>query len=131
MMHTQSTPETSTRTVSDLGALRLLNHEFIRAVVSSNVGWFEQHLSSDFLNSNPDGTLSDRAAFLRHVAKPSSVSRLQAEDVRIRLFGDSALVHARTTYVKADGQPGAGRYTDVWARIGDAWRCVAADVTRC
>lgn len=125
------TAEQSTRTVSDLAALRLLNQEFIRAVGESDAAWFERHLSSDFVNSNPDGTLSDRAAFLRQVARPATVSRLQADDVRIRLFRDSALVHGRTRYLKADGEPGAGRYTDVWARIEGAWRCVAADVTRC
>ena len=130
MQNTHTTPEASTRTVGDLSALRLLNQQFIRSVAMSDVGWFEQHLSSDFVNSNPDGTLSDRAAFLRHVTKPSTVPKLQADDVRIRLFGDSALVHGRTSYTKADGEPGAGRYTDVWARVDGAWRCVAADVTR-
>lgn len=131
MSDTLITAEASTQAVSDLAALRLLNQEFIRAVATSNAAWFDRHLSSDFVNSNPAGTLSERAEFLAHVARPSAVSRLQAEDVRIRLFGDSALVHARTTYVKASGEPGAGRYTDVWARIDGAWRCVAADVTRC
>ena len=53
------------------------------------------------------------------------------EDVVIRVLGDVALIHARTTYVRADGQPGAGRYTDVWAkRGGGRWICVAANVTR-
>jgi len=125
------TPEAGTRTASDLNALRVLNDGFIRAVAESNAAWFDQHLSSDFVNSNPDGTLSERAAFLQRVAQPSAVSALQADDVRIRLFGDSALVHGRTHYIKPDGSSGAGRYTDVWARIDGAWRCVAADVTRC
>lgn len=111
--------------------LQRLNEEFIRAIAASDAAWFDRHLSSDFVNSNPDGTLSERTAFLERVAKPSAVSQLHADDVRIRLFGDSALVHGRTHYVKADGEPGAGRYTDVWARIDGAWRCVAADVTRC
>ncbi|HSW24085.1 MAG TPA: nuclear transport factor 2 family protein, partial [Burkholderiaceae bacterium] len=111
--------------------LRLLNDQYIRSVATSDAGWFERHLSADFLNSNPDGTLSDRAAFLQHVARPSTVIGLTAEDVRIRLFGETAIVHGRTTYLKADGLPGAGRYTDVWARSGDKWLCVAADVTRC
>jgi hypothetical protein len=115
----------------DLGALRRLNDGFIQSVSASDAAWFERHLSSDYVNSNPDGTLSDRAAFIRQVARPSAVSRLAAEDVRIRLFGATAIVHGRTTYLKADGQLGAGRYTDVWARAGDAWACVAADVTRC
>lgn len=130
MPDTATTAEASTQAVSDLSALRLLNEQFIRAVATSNAAWFDQHLSTDFVNSNPDGTLSERAAFLAHVARPSTLSRLQADDVRIRLFGDSALVHARTSYIKASGEPGTGRYTDAWARIGGAWRCVAADVTR-
>ena len=48
----------------------------------------------------------------------------------IRVLGEVALIHARTTYVKADGQAGAGRYTDVWARRGSGWVCVAANITR-
>jgi len=126
-----ATPIRDSYEASDLAALRLLNDQFIRSVATSDAAWFERHLSEDFLNSNPDGTLSDRAAFLRQIARPSVVTQLAAEDVRIRLFGQTAIVHGRTTYLKADGQPGAGRYTDVWARSGDSWWCVAADVTRC
>jgi ketosteroid isomerase-like protein len=53
-----------------------------------------------------------------------------AAHVRIRIFGDVALIHARTTYKKPNGEPAAGRYTDVWARQGGGWLCVAAHVTR-
>jgi ketosteroid isomerase-like protein len=131
MPSTTEPAETSTRAQSDLSTLRLLNQEFIRAVGASDAAWFDQHLSSDFVNSNPDGTLSERAGFLHRVAQPSAVSQLRADDVRIRLFGDSALIHGRTLYIKGNGEPGAGRYTDVWARIDGAWLCAAADVTRC
>jgi len=116
---------------TDLAALRQLNDQFIRAVASSDAIWFEHHLSADFVNSNADGTLSDRASFVRRVAAPSPVTQLAADDVRILLFGHTAIVHGHTTYRKSDGQPGAGRYTDVWARAGHTWLCVAADVTRC
>ena len=67
---------------------------------------------------------------LAQIGRGSTVKSLDIEDVLIRVLGDVALIHARTTYVKADGQPGAGRYTDVWARRGDGWVCVAANVTR-
>jgi hypothetical protein len=39
-------------------------------------------------------------------------------------------VRATTSYRKADGQPGKGRCTDIWARRGGRWVCVAAHVTR-
>jgi ketosteroid isomerase-like protein len=127
-MHTPS--DTRGIEAQDLATLRQLNDAFIRAVAQSDAAWFERHLSADFVNSNPDGTLSERAAFVQRIAQPSGVSSLAVEDVRIRLFGDSAMIHARTTYVKPNGQSGAGRYTDVWARVGGEWLCAAADVTR-
>jgi ketosteroid isomerase-like protein len=115
---------------SDFQALETLNEGYIRSVRESDVQWFERNLSQDFLNSNPDGTLVDRAAFLRQIAPPCPVAQFGAEDVRVRLFGDTGVVHGRTTYVKPDGQPGRGRYTDVWQRQDGRWLCVAAHVTR-
>jgi ketosteroid isomerase-like protein len=116
--------------VDDTTLLEQLNWNYIRSVQESDVGWFRDNLTSDFLNSNPDGTLVDRAGFLEQIARPVTISGLQSEDVRIRILGDTALIHARTRYRKLDGQPGAGRYTDIWQRRGTRWLCVAAHVTR-
>jgi ketosteroid isomerase-like protein len=74
--------------------------------------------------------LLDRAAFLARVAAPSSLTGLEGHDVLVRLVGDVALVHARTTFREA-GRPGHGRYTDVWARRAGRWVAIAAHVTRC
>jgi ketosteroid isomerase-like protein len=115
---------------SDLAVLHELNQGFIRSVRTSDVAWFERNLSADFLNSNADGTLVDRAAFLRQIAAPCPVADFSVEDVRIRVLGDAAITHGRTTYIKPAGQPGAGRYTDVWVRQAGRWVCVSADVTR-
>ena len=115
---------------ADLDTLRRLNHNYVRSVEESDVAYFEEALADDFLASNPDGSLVDRAAFLAQIARPATVSRLEAHDVRIRILGDIAIIHARTTYIRADGKPGAGRYTDVWARRQGRWLCVAAQVTR-
>jgi ketosteroid isomerase-like protein len=114
----------------DLETLRGLNENYIRSVAESDVGWLDRHLSADFLNSNPDCSIVDRAAFLAQIAKPIAVSGLRCEDVNIRLFGDMSIIHARTVYNKPDGSAGAGRYTDIWARQGGRWLCVAAHVAR-
>ena len=70
------------------------------------------------------------AGFLAQTARPVTISNLEANDVEIRLFGDVAIIHARTSYTMADGRPGAGRYTDVWACQNGKWLCVSAHVTR-
>jgi ketosteroid isomerase-like protein len=115
---------------SEQATLETLNREYIRSVSEADVQWFDANLSDDFVNSNPDGSFLDRAGFLAQIGRGSIVKNLDIEDVLIRELGDVALIHARTTYVKADGQPGAGRYTDVWAKRGGRWVCVAANVTR-
>jgi GNAT superfamily N-acetyltransferase len=114
----------------DLDTLQELNRNYIRSVRVSDVRWFEEHLAGDFLNTNPDGSLVDRAGFLAQIARQGAVANLEADDVDVRMIGEVAIIHARTTYKRPDGQPGAGRYTDIWTRRQGRWLCVAAHVTR-
>lgn len=116
---------------TDLATLEALNRDYIRSVQNSDVARFDQILAAEFYCSNPDGSLVDRAGFLAQTARPVTISDLTARDVQIRLLGDVAIIHARTTYTLPDGRAGSGRYTDVWARRDGAWRAVAAHVTRC
>src|SRR5690349_5992149 len=106
---------------ADLETLRQLNEDYVRAVQESDVRRFDEILADDFLNTNPDGSLVDRAGFLAQIARPVSITGLAPSDVRIRMMGDVAIIHARTTYKKADGTAGAGRYTDIWARRQGRW----------
>ena len=116
---------------SDHDTLLALNRDYIRSVQTSDVRRFDEILAKDFLCSNPDGSLVDRAGFLEQTARPVAISHLEAQDVVIRIMGDVALIHARTTYTRPDGGAGAGRYTDVWARREGRWLAVSAHVTRC
>ena len=115
---------------SDLEILEQLNRDYIASVQNSDIARFDEILAGEFYCSNPDGTLVDRAMFLVQTAKPVTIRDLEARDVIIRLFGDVAIIHARTTYKTADGAAKSGRYTDVWARQGGAWLAVSAHVTR-
>ena len=116
---------------TDHAALLQLNADYIRAVQMSDVHRFDEMLADDFVCSNPDGSLVDRAGFLEQTTRPVTIRNLAAHDVRIRLMGDSAIIHGATRYTRADGQPGTGRYTDMWARRDGFWLAVSAHVTRC
>jgi ketosteroid isomerase-like protein len=121
---------TDTATGTDLAILHDLNRDYINSVQHSDVRRFDEILSDDFLCSNPDGTLIDRAAFLEQTARPVAIRNLEAHDVNVRLMGDFAIIHARTSYTLPDGRQGGGRYTDVWARRAGRWLAVSAHVTR-
>ena len=125
-MHTHTTSAEDV----DLDALRDLNLAYLDSVRTGDVEGFREILSEDFLCSLPDGTLLDKLQFLDHTAKPRTLSRLEADDVRIRVLGDVAIIHAATRYTTLDGQDGRGRYTDVWQKRGGTWLAVSAHVTR-
>ena len=123
--------ETKLASRTDLETLQNLNRDYINSVQRSDVPRFDEILAEDFLCSNPDGSLIDRAAFLKQTALPVKISNLQTSEVKIRVMGDVAIIHAQTTYTGPDGRAGSGRYTDVWARRQGRWLAVSAHVTRC
>ena len=119
-----------TTTATDLQELTALNDDYIRSVQRSDSRRFDEILANDFLCTQADGSLLTRAQFLEYTARPVAITDLAAHDVDVRLMGDVAIIHARTTYTLPDGRVGHGRYTDIWARRGGRWLAVAAHVTR-
>ena len=122
--------QTNANAQRDLDTLTALNRDYTASVQKGDVKRFEEILADDFMCSNPDGSLLDKAEFLKLTAQPVTISGLVAEDVRIRLLGDFAIIHARTSYSAVDGAINGGRYTDVWARRNGKWLAVSAHVTR-
>lgn len=122
--------QAETAAVADARVLLNLNRAYIEAVQRSDARWFDRMLTSDFRCSLPDGTFIDRQRFLERAALPLDITDLEVHDVLVRVLGDAAIVHARTTFSTGDGRPGSGRYTDVWCRQDGEWRVAAAHFTR-
>jgi ketosteroid isomerase-like protein len=118
--------QTDANAKRDLETLTALNRDFTASVQNGDVKRFGEILASDFMMSTPDGSLLDKAEFLKLTAQPVTISGLVAEDVRIRLLGDFAIIHARFNSRSADGKPRRGRYTDNWARRDGVWVAVSA-----
>jgi ketosteroid isomerase-like protein len=125
-----ATMNANSATPADLEVLTALNRDYIHSVQHGDVRRFEEILAEDFLCSNPDGSLVDKPGFLAQTARPVTISGLAIEDVRVRILGDVAIIHARTGYATASGEQRKGRYTDVWARRNGVWLAISAHVTR-
>jgi ketosteroid isomerase-like protein len=115
---------------SDIDELTALNRDYVASVQNCDVKRFDQILAQEFYCSNPDKSLVDRAAFLKQTALPVTIKNLRAEDVKVRVLGDFAIIHAATSYTTADGQQAHGRYTDCWAKQNGRWLAVSAHVSR-
>jgi ketosteroid isomerase-like protein len=114
----------------DIEELTTLNRDYVSSVQNSDVKRFDEILAQDFYCSNPDKSLVDRASFLKQTAIPVTIRNLVADEVKIRVMGDFAIIHARTHYTTPDGKPTSGRYTDCWARQNGRWLAVSAHVSR-
>src|SRR3984957_18310301 len=115
---------------NDIDELTILNRDYVASVQNCDVKRFDEILAQDFYCTNPDKSLVDRAAFLKQTAIPVTIRNLIADEVKIRVIGDFAIIHARTSYTTADGKQAFGRYTDCWVRQNGRWLAVSAHVAR-
>ena len=113
----------------DIDELTMLNRDYVASVQNSDVKRFDEILAQDFC-TNPDKSLVDRAGFLKQTAIPVTIRNLIADEVKIRVMGDFAIIHGRTSYTTAEGQQAYGRYTDCWAKQTGRWLAVSAHVSR-
>ena len=110
----------------DLEVLEDLNRNYVRAAQDRDLRWYEENLTDDYMSGNPDGSLADKAGFLARIGSGSDSRKYAAEDVRIRILGDVALIHSGFRSLLADGRVQRGRYTDIWQLRDGRWLCVAA-----
>jgi ketosteroid isomerase-like protein len=110
--------------------IRELNEAYVRASLNADVAWYQAHLAEEFMCIESDGTVLDKAAFLSMTARGSDLARYHLDQVNVRFYGDAALVRCTGSWVMKNGTPGISHYIDVYARFGDAWKAVSAQITR-
>ena len=110
--------------------LRQLNDEYIDAFLKADVGWYQKHLADDFICIESSGAVLDKPQFLRDAAKGPDVADYKLDQVRVRIYGDAALVQATGVFTRRDGSVGKSRYIDVYVRSGKEWKAVSAQITR-
>ncbi len=110
--------------------IRNLNEAYVKAAIGSDTGWFQTHLADEFVCIESDGSVLDKPAFLAMVAQASDLATYRLEEVDVRFYGAVALVRCTGKWRAKNGTPGISRYIDVYARFGDGWKAVSAQITR-
>jgi ketosteroid isomerase-like protein len=115
--------------------IRALESEVNAAVVSGDLRVFERLLAEDFTHTNQTGIFRTRAQWLaNHKPGQSPYTAYDVDELKIRVYGETAVVTARTTPKgrTSKGQPITGqyRYLRVWAKRNGQWRAVAFQGTR-
>lgn len=113
----------------DLETLGKLNAEYLHSDQYQDVKRYREILAEDFTATLPDYKIRNKEEFLEMIAAGRPFTDLEADDVRIRVLGDFALIHGHITFKTLSGKSREGRYTDDWQRRDGRWVCIAANVT--
>jgi ketosteroid isomerase-like protein len=111
-----------------------LENEFAEAIVRNDLEGIGRLVADDWIIIEPNGGIVDRARFFE-VIKSGALAHemMESEDLRVRVYGDSAVVTAITrTKGKFMRQEFSTqeRATDVFVKRDGRWQCVLTHLTR-
>jgi ketosteroid isomerase-like protein len=122
-------------TKTDKELLSELNARFIQNFLSEDVKAHEEIIYKDFVCIESNGAVVPRDVYLRNWATDfanSGYTSFTYKDEFIRIFGNMALVRARTIYTKlVNGKATEGYtiYTDTYLKENGKWQCVQVQIT--
>jgi ketosteroid isomerase-like protein len=102
---------------SDERDLKQLVKDLNAAIVKADIAFLERVLDQDYVHYRPRGTVENRAQYLEN-RKTGNVNfeSLVADDVKVRFYGDTAIVTYRST-AKGKDQQGAIDEQRLWTRV--------------
>ena len=110
-------------------AIRQQDQERIRAQIAADTLALRRIYADDFLGIGPTGVVRNKteviADFTSHALRYKSIT---TAEVRVRVYGNTAVETGRSTMVGQDrgkGVPRDNRFTRVWVMTAGRWQLVA------
>jgi ketosteroid isomerase-like protein len=111
-------------------AITALENQWLQSQKTNNPDIVAPLLADKFVSTEADGKVSNKAQMLAD-AKTRKYSSAEYEDVKVTVFGDTAIA---TGGFKGKGTDASGkpfdehaRWTDTWVKMpGGKWQCVAS-----
>jgi ketosteroid isomerase-like protein len=111
-----------------------LEMQWRQAVVDNNVPVIDHLLADDYVGISANGTIEDKAqAIAQRKAGTVRITVLNLDDLKIRLYGDIAVVTSIADLQGVNGQSdisGKYRYTRVYNRRLGEWKIVSFEASR-
>ncbi len=124
---------TSSPVVDDAETLMALERTWANAVMTHGAAPLEGFLADDFTQTSETGEVRGREETIARVGSSAAVfSSGGLEDMRVRLYGDAAVVTGRFAGEGRAGDEGFTvnvRWTDTFVRRDGRWSCVASQST--
>ena len=111
-----------------------LELDWRQAQLSNNVSEVDRLLADDYLGISANGILETKADELsRRRSGSLHITQLDLSDIKVRIYGDTAVVTSRADLVGKNGDrdiSGRFRYTRVYSNRMGQWRIVSFEASR-
>lgn len=109
--------------------IRQLDHERIQSQIGANAVALNRIYADDFIGIGPSGTVRTKPqVILDFTSGELKFQSITTDDVRVRVYGNTAVETGRSTMIgqdKGKAVPRDNRFTRVWIKDGGRWRLVA------
>jgi ketosteroid isomerase-like protein len=109
--------------------IRQLDHERIQAQIGANAVALDRIYADDFIGIGPSGTVRTKPQVISDFTSGNlKFQSITTEDVRVRVYGNTAVETGRSTMIgqdKGKTVPRDNRFTRVWIKEVGRWRLVA------
>jgi len=106
--------------------LKKLERQWFDAVAKNDGATLNRIFANDFTAINNDGSFVDKAAMTAMLKSGRiQLDEIRSEEFKLRLYGTTAVVTGRATYVR-NGKPlGTSSHTEVWTKRAGRWQAVS------
>jgi len=107
--------------------LKKLEREWFDAVVEHDAAVLSRIFADDFIAlNNDDGSVINKAGMIEMLGSDQvKLDGIKSDEFKLRLYGTTAVVNGRATYLR-DGRPlGSTSHIEVWAKRDGRWQVVS------
>lgn len=114
--------------------IEALEYQWRDAIVENNVSQMDHLLADDYIGISANGTIATKPQELaQRKAGTVRIQSLDLSDLKVRVYGDTAVVTSRAELTGVNGQSdisGNYRYTRVYNKRLGQWKIVSFEASR-
>jgi ketosteroid isomerase-like protein len=116
----------------DASELTALEHRLAEAWVDGDRAWIEELIADDWAVIDIFANRRTKAEVIGEMFANGDppIAAMAFDEIRVRLFGDLAVVTGRNVATGTDGTTFRLRFTDVFERRDGRWRAIASQGTQ-
>lgn len=115
-----------TMAASTEAQLKKLEREWFDAVVKNDGAALSRIFADDFIAINSDGSILAKTEMVAMLKDGKiKLDEIRSDEFKLRLYGTTAIVNGRSTYVRDGKALGSSSHTEVWVKRAGIWKAVS------